>query len=277
MEHQRSFSAGRLPRHINPRLHAESTTASGHYFLQEVTPEVRAALLNNPRIQSSFLATDAEDTTAFDQVPFATMSLLSRSRFAASEQREKGEGEAEKLAIRRVSRISLPSMYKRDALCLEVVPPDGSAGKVVSLVNVHLDSLWPAFAYRAQQIQILADMLREPGCKGGIIAGDFNAISPKDHELVSENRLVDAWEALRGTDATGGDGATWGTGLQQASRRSPGRLDKIVMTGLTPEEIAILQLSGIEVPRPGKDSISIPWSDHAGLLCTLGSNSYYND
>lgn len=238
-------------------------------FLQEVTPEVRATLLNKPDIQSSFFATDAEDTTAFDQVPFATMALLSRARFAGSERAEEGEGEAGKLAIGRVYRIPLPSMYQRDALCLEVVPPDATLGTSVSLVNVHLDSLWPAFAYRAQQIQILADMLREPGCKGGIIAGDFNAISPEDHELVSENRLVDAWEALRGTDAAGGNGATWGTGRQQAGRRSPGRLDKIVMTGVTPEEIAVLQVGGIEVPRPGKDSISIPWSDHAGLLCTF--------
>jgi tyrosyl-DNA phosphodiesterase 2 len=111
-------------------------------FLQEVTPEVRTTLLSNPRIQDSFFATDAEDTTAFDQVPFATMALLSRARFAASEWTEKGEGEAGKLAIGRVSRISLPSMYKRDALCLEVVSPDAAAGTIVSLVNVHLDSLW---------------------------------------------------------------------------------------------------------------------------------------
>ena len=33
--------------------------------------------------------------------------------------------------------------------------------------------------------------LREPGCGGGIIAGDFNAISPEDDGLVDKNKLVD--------------------------------------------------------------------------------------
>lgn len=41
-------------------------------------------------------------------------------------------------------------------------------------------------------------MLREPGCSGGIIAGDFNAISPEGNGPVDKNGLVDAWVALHG-------------------------------------------------------------------------------
>ena len=53
------------------------------------------------------------------------------------------------------------------------------------LINVHLDSLEDALRYRAQQIEILVQVLCEAGCSGGIIAGDFNAISPDDDGLVN--------------------------------------------------------------------------------------------
>jgi tyrosyl-DNA phosphodiesterase 2 len=44
----------------------------------------------------------------------------------------------------------------------------------------------------------LAGLLREPRSRGGIIAGDFNAILPEDHRLVDEHELLDAWVALHG-------------------------------------------------------------------------------
>ena len=78
-----------------------------------------------------------------------------------------------------------------------------TSGTVFRLLNVHLDSLDSHFR-RALQIWALGGLLYEPGCKGGVIAGDFNAISLEDHRLVDEHELLDAWVALHGSTGSGG-------------------------------------------------------------------------
>ncbi|KAI0252183.1 Endonuclease/exonuclease/phosphatase [Lactifluus subvellereus] len=198
-------------------------------FLQEVTPDVQASLLDNPRVRAALLVTDTEDQTSFEGVPFATMTLLSSARFASDLDSQKEGGGIKgggKFMLGCVSRVTLPSKYARDGLYVDIIPPT-APGTVFRLVNVHLDSLGDTLPHRAQQIKLLADVVREPGCGGGIIAGDFNAISPKDEGLVDENDLVDAWVALHGRPGPGG--ATWGVSVE---------------------------------------SVEIPWSDHYGLRCT---------
>ncbi|TRM57840.1 Endonuclease/exonuclease/phosphatase [Schizophyllum amplum] len=319
-------------------------------FLQEVTRDTRAALLNDARVRATFLVTDAEDDTAFEGVPFATMTLLSRARFFASGVESESPADSESsasgagseapapgarsekalvLEVGRVSRIPLPSKYKRDALCVDVqtdrtvatttdrivaATTDSTVAAtadrpvaattdriaaattdrpVLRLINVHLDSLGDTLHYRAQQLAILAGILREPGnlrepdsmhepdgepgcvgesgilapsCAGGIIAGDFNAISREDDGLVEENGLVDAWVALHGTEK---GGATWGVGVERRDALGPGRLDKVAMMGVEVEGMEILRPGLIEIPRPGRDSLQKPWSDHCGLRCTF--------
>jgi len=64
--------------------------------LQEVSSSARQFLLNDPRIRSNFLTTDAEDDTIFKGVPFATMMLLSSERFSSPLlSEEQGEREHE--------------------------------------------------------------------------------------------------------------------------------------------------------------------------------------
>ena len=239
-------------------------------FLQEVTPEVRASLLDDARVRAAFLATDAEDQTSFENVPFATMTLLSSARFTTSglDSQKGGDGieGREKFMLGSVSRMILPSKYRRDALYVDIIPPI-SPGTVFRLINVHLDSLGDTLHYRTQQMEILANVLREPGCSGGIIAGDFNAISPEDDGLIDKNKLVDAWVALHGRADL--DGATWGVGVERRGRLGSGRLDKVAMMGLKAEEIEVLRPGHIEVPRPGEKPVEIPWSDHCGLRCTF--------
>ena len=108
---------------------------------------------------------------------------------------------------------------------------------------------------------VLAGLLREPGCSGGIIAGDFNAIHPDDHTLVDNYELVDAWVALHGSTTGPDGGATWGVGVELKDGLKPGRLDKVVMLGMQPNEIKVLQ--------PGLIDAYTPWSDHCGLRCTF--------
>ena len=238
-------------------------------FLQEVTREVRASLLDDARVRAAFLVTDAEDQTSFEDVPFATMTLLSNARFTSGlDSQKEGDGieGGEIFMLGRVSRMILPSKYKRDALYVDIVPPT-PPNTVFRLINVHLDSLWHTLHYRAQQMEILANVLREPGCSGGIIAGDFNAISPDDAGLVDKNELVDAWVALHGRADS--DGATWGVGVERQDGLGRGRLDKVAMMGLKAKEMEVLCPGSIEVPRPGERSVEIPWSDHSGLRCTF--------
>ncbi|KAI6153254.1 Endonuclease/exonuclease/phosphatase [Pisolithus tinctorius] len=238
-------------------------------FLQEVTPDVRTSLLKDARVRAAFLVTDAEDQTLSEKVPFATMTLLSRARFTSGLYLQKEDDGIEgggKFMLGRISRVTLPSKYGRDALCVEIIPPS-TPGTFFRLINVHLDSLGDTLHYRAQQMEVLANTLREPGCSGGIIAGDFNAISPEDDGLVNKNKLVDAWVALHGRGEP--DGATWGVGMERRDGLGPGRLDKVAMMGLKAKEMEVPHPGPIEVPRPGKKPLEIPWSDHCGLRCTF--------
>ncbi|KAL4079807.1 Endonuclease/exonuclease/phosphatase [Scleroderma citrinum] len=238
-------------------------------FLQEITPDVRTSLLNDVRVRDAFLATDLEDQTSFEDVPFTTMTLLSRARFAfgldSQKEGDRIEG-GEKFMLGRVSRVTLPSKYRRDALYVDIVPPT-APGTVFRFINVHLDSLGDTLHYRAQQMEILANVLREPGCSGGIIAGDFNAISPEDDRLVDKNELVDAWVALHGRADP--DGATWGIGVERQEGLGSGRSDKVATMGLKVNEMEVLRPGPIEVPRPGEKPLKISWSDHCGLRCTF--------
>ncbi|KAH9911441.1 Endonuclease/exonuclease/phosphatase [Epithele typhae] len=237
-------------------------------FLQEVASEVRRSLLDDPRVRSSFLASDAEDDKDFKGVPFATMTLLSNERFVspsnvlAEKDGSEGKGEGRggsKMVLDSVFRMTLPSRYQRDALCVNVRDP-ATPGNVLRLLNVHLDSLDSHFR-RAYEIFLLDRLLREGGCSGGVIAGDFNAVEPNDLTLVEKFGLVDAWVKLHGRTTGRDEGATWGVGVELEDGLEPGRLDKVVMLGLEPADIEILQ--------PGLVGPSTPWSDHCGLRCTF--------
>ena len=59
----------------------------------------------------------------------------------------------------------------------------------------------------------------------------------------------------------GSDGATWGVSVELEGGLKAGRLDKIVISGLNPDEIEVLQ--------PGLNESDRPWSDHCGLRCTF--------
>ncbi|KAF7329700.1 hypothetical protein MKEN_00233200 [Mycena kentingensis (nom. inval.)] len=237
-------------------------------FLQEVTLNARKSLLHHPVVRSSFLTTDAEDTASFTGVDvpfkFATMTLLSNRRFGPplltdeSNKSEGGQGtDSPKLAVDSVFRTTFPSRYNRDALCVDIAAP-GAPGTILRLLNVHLDSFDSQFR-RTLEMRILADLLREPGCSGGVVAGDFNAFTLLDHSLVDRHGLVDAWVALRG--ATGGE--TWGVGMRPEfdAERKPRRLDKVVMLSAQPRTIDVL--------KPGLIGPRTPWSDHCGLHCTF--------
>ncbi|KAL2752703.1 hypothetical protein ACRALDRAFT_1077862 [Sodiomyces alcalophilus JCM 7366] len=252
------------------------TPAADVIFLQEVSRLALSVIMEDPRIRACWFSTDVDDTHWSSQ-PFATVTLLSRTRFHRHPDHVL-DGSC--MVLGRVWRIKYPSRYDRDALCCDVhvVPPlgnDGGSRKAsacIRLVNVHLDSLAIRPSHRPAQLAAVASAVRDAGC--GVVAGDFNPVLPEDQTLVADNGLVDAWVQMRGQT----HGYTWGA--DGGTRHGPRRLDKVAMTGLDVEAIDVLH-PGVVSSRPmgwshrGDNSESqasppvVPWSDHSGLRCTF--------
>lgn len=252
-------------------------------FLQEVTRDVRRFLLCDKRIQSRFFITDAEDEAALTGVPFMTMTLLSKSSFRSYEETTVAT------AACTITRYGLPSEYRRDALCTEVLlPPKPSTSStsdtwpLLRLVNLHLDSLGWTFDVRKEQVSAVGHILRGEYLEddgrplNGIAAGDFNAISNSDEGLIEGQGWTDAWIGLCGDrgGAHQGDGMTWHQSKErQTSDRhgAPKRLDRIALTkGIRPLAVKILHPGTVSVPKPGEEEDGqIRWSDHSGLRCSV--------
>ncbi|KAJ3748657.1 hypothetical protein DFH05DRAFT_1548259 [Lentinula detonsa] len=187
----------------------------------------------------------------FEGVPFMNVTLLSSKCFAFDlvSQVERGD----KFMLGPVSRVKLPSKYGRCALSVDIIRPSIPSIPAAAYrpVNVHLDSL-----RHTLYLEILANLLREPGCAGGLIAGDFNAISSEDHALLNKNGLE------------GPDGATWGVEVKREDGLGAGRLDKVAMLGVEAKGMEITRPPLIEVTKPAAHSDYMPCSDHYGLrLC----------
>ena len=149
------------------------------------------------------------------------MTLLSSKRFTFDLKRKTRSREGRSSYLVPFPALN-SSKYGRYALSVDIIPPSTPI-TTCRLVNVHLDSLGDTLPYRIEQMVILANLPREPNCGSGLIARDFNAISPEDHTLFDKNGLVDAWVALHGKEEL--DGATWGVEVERNDGLGPGRLD----------------------------------------------------
>ncbi|KAG2337740.1 hypothetical protein BDR05DRAFT_978376 [Suillus weaverae] len=224
----------------------------GIIFLQEVTSDVRTSILGNPKVHEAFLVTDAEDQTSFEGVAFANMTLLSSKRFAFDLELQKEDG------VKRGEKFMLGPQVWGCALSVDIIPPSTPSTPTTTLPSRQRSSQfsWDTLPYCAEQMEILANLLRELGCGGGLIVGDFNAISPEDHALLDKNGPVDAWVALHGKK--GLDGATWGVGVERHDGLRPGRLDKVAMSGVDAKDMEILRPGLSEVPKPSEDPTISP-------------------
>ncbi|KAG0134951.1 Endonuclease/exonuclease/phosphatase [Tuber indicum] len=214
--------------------------------LQEVRSEVRATLLGDSKIRDDFLTTEAE--TDMEYKYFTTMTLLSKKLFAYSLGSKEGE---------------LPSAAGRNGLCVDLILPY-APDTFLRIINVHLESC-EAFSFRVEQLKQLSSALYEPGCRGGLIVGDFNSVTDEDHQPIEENKLKDAWLTLDGD--TKPDAPTWSVGRRRDPSYEPKRMDKVAMVGLQAEMMELMHPLCIDVPKPGETSDRIGWSDHSGLRC----------
>lgn len=262
-EIQQMFAAGQVPDIL---------------FFQEVSRKSLAFLLQNDWVRKSWISSEADDTNWAD-VPFATMTLLSRSQFGVTCNPDTSDGKASSASLTTnnannsfslgsVWRVKYPSRFSRDALCCDIF---WNSTARIRLINVHLDSLPIQPSRRPRQLAIAADLLRTAGVSHGVIAGDWNPVMEEDKKLVQINGLADAWEHLHPDE----DGFTWGLDGKGAPF-PPARLDKIAILGLQPLWIRVIHpemvtiaigSEGKSMPESGKEDV--PWSDHSGLLCSF--------
>lgn len=243
-------------------------------FFQEVSRKALARLLQAAWVRENWVSSEADETNWAD-VPFAAMTLISRSFSVVPCPISEGSPEATSTSAADATyelcpawRVKYPSRFKRDALCCDI-PWDRATR--IRLVNVHLDSLPIQPNQRPRQVAIAASLLRTAGVGRGVIAGDWNPVSEEDMALLQENGLEDAWERLN----PGEDGFTWGLDGKPDPFPSA-RLDKVAVLGLKPLDIQIIHpesssaTMGSEIELlAGNDGEGVPWSDHSGLLCSL--------
>lgn len=257
---------------ILSKLQEMLTTSSGPeiVFFQEVSRKAFAHLLQSAHFREHWASSEADETNWAD-IPFATMTLLSRSSFGVlSDTVQSGLGptisSTVDIGIRlcRVWRVRYPSRFKRDALCCDIF---WGTETRIRLINVHLDSLPIQPNRRPGQVAIAAKLVRTAGVGRGVFAGDWNPVSEEDATLVQESRLVDAWERLHPAE----EGFTWGLDCK-AQPFPPARLDKVAVLGLKPLDVQVIHPvvllaepdSGKEVTA-GNGGVEVSWSDHSGI------------
>lgn len=226
---------------ILSKLQGMLSTGSGPdiVFFQEVSRKALAHLLQSAHFREHWASSEADETNWAD-VPFATMTLLSRSSFGVlSDTVQSGLEPTFSSTVDignrpcPVWRVKYPSRFKRDALCCDIF---WGTETRIRLINVHLDPLPIQPNRRPGQVAIAAKLLRTAGVGRGVIAGDWNPVSEEDATLVQENRLVDAWERLHPVE----EGFTWGLDCKvQPSPRA--RLDKVAVLGLKPLDMQVIR------------------------------------
>ncbi|KAG2146150.1 Endonuclease/exonuclease/phosphatase [Suillus bovinus] len=220
-------------------------------LLQGVLATAFNTIINNKWVQNFFVVIPPTTDAWPKLAKYGTVTLLSRSlhitkstslQFSCSESQHHATFVDVKLSG-----------------LLDTAQAPSSSESVVTLriANTHLDPLPDGVQIREKQLKLIADTLIQDGLFGGIVGGDFNAVSPNDSALVESVGLWDAWSG----DDEGG--FTWG--YQPRSPLTPGRLDKLVYTPRpgffvdTPKKIAVGKKYGKLTQRR--------WiSDHYALL-----------
>ena len=236
-------------------------------FLQEVSRPALATILDDSRIRSSWYSTEADDTSWQGQ-SFATMTLMSKSRFGAPNETTKAP------RLGSVWRTKYPSHFGRDALCCDIISSSDDPTETTSLrlINVHLDSLQIQPSQRPRQLSIISSILSKADF--GLVAGDFNPVLPEDNTLVSDNNLVDAWISLHNKEP----GFTWG--IDGYKPFPPTRLDKVAMLKLKAHKMSVMHPGSVPQLQRSQDIHAyqegargegemMPWSDHSGLMCVF--------
>ncbi|KAH7921037.1 hypothetical protein BV22DRAFT_1107402 [Leucogyrophana mollusca] len=219
-------------------------------LLQEVDVSAFTAILNNEWIQRCFLVVPASTDHWPYKATYGNVTLVSRT-----------------LPVCGAFTIDFGnSDMRRNALFVDIKlsgppPADHAPTGIVTIriANTHLESLPIGARARPEQMKLIAEALEEDGIRGGVVAGDMNAIGPTDLTITQDVGLCDAWQG----DEDDEEGYTWG--YQPRCEFPPGRLDKVLFT----------IRDGFEVEQPERIGIGEKiahgkWiSDHYGLVTSV--------
>lgn len=219
-------------------------------LLQGVQATAFDTILNNKWVQNFFVVIPSTTDAWPKLAKYGSVTLLSRSiDIAKSTSIHFSCSEPQLHAIFIDVKLS-------GLLDTAKAPPSSESVVTLRIANTHLDPLPDGAPIREKQLKLIANALMQDGLFGGIVGGDFNAVSPNDFALVESVGLLDAWSGDDG-------GFTWG--YQPRSPLTPGRLDKLVYTPRpgffidTPKNIAVGKKYGKLTRRR--------WiSDHYALL-----------
>ncbi|KAF5327787.1 hypothetical protein D9619_004949 [Psilocybe cf. subviscida] len=219
-------------------------------MLQEVFAPIVPFLLQDPWVRRWFVVTPFTTAKWPDGAQYGNVTLVSRSL---------------DIAECHILHYGLTHM-QRSAVCVKVklVQPGTREKFVLSIVNTHLESLPVGAQVRPLQLQLCSRFLHLRGTQGGVIAGDMNAISPRDGKVVKELRLKDAWR--RGDEAEAGK--TWGYQGQNTQNFPSNRLDKILYLPNRGYKVTEPTLIGVGL-KVGHGKHALWVSDHYGLEATL--------
>lgn len=201
-------------------------------LLQEIMGSSLSTLLASPWVKSNF---QISHTQLGRYQTYFTITLVSRGVGAVS-----------------VFRTPLvKTCMGRDGLFVDIpvsYSPTGDRNvkSVLRICNTHLESLQLGNSIRPLQLSQIASLLRTPPSAdteivAGLVGGDMNAISPNDEDLHwrPDICLQDVYQTTKEDEASHGDvndglgereGYTWG--YQPTCQYPPGRLDKIMFTGI---------------------------------------------
>ncbi|KAG5637161.1 hypothetical protein H0H81_005564 [Sphagnurus paluster] len=222
-------------------------------MFQEVTAESLSYILEDDWVRRHFAVTPISPTKWPGSSQYGNVTLISRT-----------------VLVSRASILSFGySNMERGAVVVDVKVTSPKAHNpkemTLRLINTHLESLPVGARMRQPQLAVLASLLRRRDeVRGGVIAGDMNAIDPSEHAIPSTLGLQDAWSFPADDES----GHTWGD--QPSCEYPPGRLDKILYVERKAYKIDSPKRIGVGLRAIDARGVQLGWaSDHYGLMTPL--------
>ncbi|KAJ6619762.1 Endonuclease/exonuclease/phosphatase [Mycena sp. CBHHK59/15] len=221
-------------------------------LLQEVhMPHGLDAILANAWVQEHFFVTPADSSKWPKGATYGNVTLIERSiPVVEAHLLEFGLSAMQRTGIIVDIRLGAPKPHEYDV--------------ILRIINTHLESLPQGQIARPAQMHLLSKFLKQTGVgvRGGIIAGDMNALSAVDAATPGQLGLRDAWRKGDKDER----GITWG--LQPRADFPPARLDKVLYLPRRGYRVDEPRPIGVGVKiESERYADGVLWtSDHYGLL-----------
>jgi tyrosyl-DNA phosphodiesterase 2 len=219
-------------------------------LLQEVHLNAFEVFLVSEWVQDNFVVVPSSPHRWPNRSMYGTVTLVSRTiPLVAAHQIEFATSKMARTAMYTDLQLGFPG--KED----ETV--------TFRVCNTHLESLMLTKT-RDHQMRVIADLVNdaEGGLRGGLVAGDMNALTPSDMSLPEKFGLKDAWKGKQKAGDDDEEGFTWG--FQNRGQFPPARMDKVLYS----------PAPGFTVAQPHVVCVGVKlreeWvSDHYGLLARV--------